>query len=158
MTFLSTLTSTLGVPDARAILLNAPPICLGHFLESIQQWLDWTRGITDLLPDAVQIEFSTNSEYDDEGGYYTTVNWFDTKILDEDGHELIGEADDLDALVESLQNLESDLGYPSNWGAHIDFRALPTKRFYRDTVVSNLESWIATLNALPDDAFHQTTP
>jgi hypothetical protein len=158
VTFLHTLTSTLGVPDARAQLLNCPPICMGHWLEAIQQWTEWTRGITDLLPDAVQIQFSTDSEYDDEGGYYTTINWYSTKILDETGNDLTEEADDLDALVESLQNLESDLGYPSNWGSTLDLRTLPTKRFSRDTVISNLEAWIATLKQLPDDAFHQATP
>jgi hypothetical protein len=158
VTFLTTLTSTLGLPDARTMLLNAPPVCHGHWLETIQQWVDWTLGITELLPDAVWVEFSTSSEYDDEGGYYTLINWWSTKILDEHGNDLTADSDDLGALVESLQNLESDLGYPSCWGSTLDLRTLPTKPISRDTVVSNLEAWITMLKQLPDDAFSQATP
>lgn len=115
---------------------------------------EWSAFIREYFPNAVLFRFESSTEYDDEGGYYRTVN--DVLLYDADGKLLdkallVGD-DQYQTWCDELL----DMGVPSDHMAAQDsfavyeVRNIGKTRQQIEEVVLEWESW---LSELPDACF-----
>jgi hypothetical protein len=154
---LATIQQTLGVPNVNTLLSSVPSSFLVGYLQRLSTWGDWLAGLRTIFPTAVAVKFAWDNEYDDEGGYYTTIDWGDTKVLDESGTNLIdayNTDDDWDDMRDRLEELASDIGSPDNYALStgLDLRKPPIYGT-REFLLSQVTAWRTFIEQLPDDAF-----
>jgi hypothetical protein len=158
MTFLGTVYESLGVPTPRSVHDIPKAFAayqLADTLRNLAEYARWTEAILEVFPTAVRVDFDWTSEYDDEGGSFTTVNWSGCSVYTADGTDLLFHGIGHE-LIDRLHEIECNIGTPSSEqlkeGLDIHKPPFPTWAT-RQAFLDALAQWASYVTALPDAMF-----